>query len=286
MTQLRIGILGSGVMGKQIAILFAAFGNEVVVWNHTVRPDFDEQLKRLVVFEIRKKTIPKEAEQDILGRVRYVDDIKELRECDVVIEAVKENREIKLEVLRKISSVLNGKAILASNTSSLKINELARAISHPNRFLGIHFLNPPTSTKLVEVVKSNDTTDETLATVFALLNQLGKHAVVIPDLPGFVVNRVLMPMINGAISLVSEGTVDSATIDRCLRFGANHPMGPLELADFIGLDVCLNILETLFQETGNPQYKPSPLLVTHVQAGKLGRKSGEGFYSYRKKVIS
>ena len=199
----------------------------------------------------------------------------------LILEAVKEDKDAKASTFKQLVQVAPDFRIIATNTSTLSITELASVIDRPAQFIGLHFFNPPMAMKLVEVIRGELTSEETLQSALKILELLGKHPVVLPETPGFVVNRLLFPMINEAVFLLSEGVADAKTIDSCMRMGANHPMGPLELADLIGLDVCLSILETLMEETGDGKYRPAPLLKKYVRAGKLGKKSGAGFYSYR-----
>ncbi|ATX80289.1 3-hydroxybutyryl-CoA dehydrogenase [Mariprofundus aestuarium] len=279
-----VGIAGSGSMGKQLALLFASCGIPVVLWNHRVNLNFPSEFKRLLTIQSRLGYINKEQINAIIEGVRYTDDISLMAECDLIIEAVKEDKSVKLEVLKKIDSISANAKVIATNTSTLSITELASFSEKPCRFLGMHFFNPPLSMKLVEVVRGEMTSEESLSFALQLLDETNKQPVVLPETPGFVVNRLLFTMINEAVFMLAEGLSDARTIDSCMRLGANHPMGPLELADLIGLDVCLSILETLEEERGDGKYRPAPLLKKHVHAGKLGKKSGLGFYSYRKRA--
>lgn len=279
----RVGILGAGTMGKQLALLCASRNIPVVLWNHSLHDDFVKEFGRLALIQAKLGFIAKEAVETIISNVSYVDDMQHLSSCNFIIESAKENLGVKAGIFTKAKGYISELAILASNTSTLSITELASKATNPNRFVGIHFFNPPMSMKLVEVVRGEFTSDDTIDAVLKFLLLLEKHPVVLPESPGFVVNRLLFPMINEAIFLLSEGISDEKTIDSCMQLGANHPMGPLELADFIGLDVCLSILETLVQETGDAKYRPAHLLKKYVRAGKLGRKTGAGFYNYRKR---
>jgi len=283
MPNLKVGILGSGTMGRQLALLCAAREKSVLLWNHRRQDDFDKDFKRLANMQSRLGTIPKEEIDVIVTRVVPVDDLTKFSSCDLIIESVKENLAIKSDVLSQIKDIAPSNALIATNTSTLSITELASMTAYPANFVGLHFFNPPMTMKLVEVVRGELTSDDTIETAIKFLTILGKQPVVLPETPGFVVNRLLFPMINEAIFLLSEGIADEKIIDSCMQFGANHPMGPLELADFIGLDVCLSILETLVAETGDAKYRPAHLLKKYVRAGKLGRKTGIGFYNYRKR---
>ena len=283
MQNLRIGILGAGTMGKQLALLCASRSIPVVLWNHKLHDDFVKEFGRLALIQAKLGVIAKEAVETIISNVSYVEDLQHISNCNFIIESAKENMSVKAGIFTKAKDYICEGAIVASNTSTLSITELASKTMNPAGFVGIHFFNPPMSMKLVEVVRGEFTSDETVDAVLKFLQLLEKHPVVLPESPGFVVNRLLFPMINEAIFLLSEGISDEKTIDSCMQLGANHPMGPLELADFIGLDVCLSILETLVEETGDAKYRPAHLLKKYVRAGKLGRKTGAGFYNYRKR---
>ena len=283
MQEIKVAILGAGTMGRQLALLSASRGIPVVLWNHRLNEDFGKEFKRLATMQAKLGLFPKEEVENIVSRVCYVDDLGKISGCNLIIEAAKENINIKTAIFSKAKEHISEGAMVVSNTSTLSITELAATINDPASFVGLHFFNPPMTMKLVEVVRGEFTTDQTVDNVLAFLQLLDKHPVVLPESPGFVVNRLLFPMINEAIFLLSEGVADEKTIDGCMQMGANHPMGPLELADFIGLDVCLSILETLVEETGDAKYRPAHLLKKYVRAGKLGRKTGAGFYNYRKR---
>lgn len=278
-----IGILGAGTMGKQIALLCASKGLDVTVWNHRLIPEFVEDINRIALLQARLGTIKREMVTEILYLLNFTDDISRLSPCEVIIEAVKENIQIKEEIISSVGKIVSESALISSSTSTLSITNLASLVPNSSRFIGVHFFNPPMSMKLVEVICGEYTSDSTVASIESLLNLLSKQAVILPESPGFVVNRLLFPMINEAIIILSDGIANPKTIDSCMKLGANHPMGPLELADLIGLDVCLSILETLVFETGDNKYRPAPLLRKYVRAGKLGKKSGTGFYNYKKR---
>jgi 3-hydroxybutyryl-CoA dehydrogenase len=282
MDTITVGILGDGNMGRQIALLCAAHAIPVVLWNHRAHENFDKEFKRLVTLHTKLGNIPKEAAETVAQHVQYVQDISAVASCDLIIESVVENMAIKSKILADVAGIITNARVVSSNTSTLSITELGSILSNPPQFVGVHFFNPPLSMKLVEVVKGEFTSDEAVSFVIEFLKSLGKQPVVLPETPGFVVNRLLFPMINEAIFLLADGVSDARTIDSCMKLGANHPLGPLELADLIGLDVCLHILTTLVTETGDGKYRPAPLLKKFVRAGKLGRKSGEGFYAYRR----
>lgn len=284
MDKLKVGVLGSGTMGKQIALLCASYGMPVFLWNHASRPGLTESIRKMALLQSRLGTIDKNMAETCCQNINIVEKMLEFNECDIFIEAVKEDIQVKLAVLSELNSVIDGNKIVSTNTSTLSITALASLFTNPSRFIGVHFFNPLFSLKLVEVVKGEYTSEDTVNKTAEFLSLLLKNAVVLPETPGFVVNRLLFPMINEAVFLLAEGIADAKTIDNCMKLGANHPMGPLELADLIGLDVCLSILETLVSETGDDKYRAAPLLRKNVRAGKLGRKSGIGFYTYRKKV--
>lgn len=278
-----VGILGSGTMGKQLALLFASNNFPVRIWNHRFQQNFQAEFARLTLIQSKLGFLEKDKIAEITGRVSYTNELAEMSGCELILEAVKEDKDIKVNTFKQLIQVASNFQIIATNTSTLSITELASVTDRPAQFIGLHFFNPPMTMKLVEVIKGELTSDETLQSALKILGSLGKQPVVLPETPGFVVNRLLFPMINEAVFLLSEGVSDAKTIDSCMRLGANHPMGPLELADLIGLDVCLSILETLVDETGDGKYRPASLLKKYVRAGKLGKKVGIGFYSYRKK---
>lgn len=278
-----VGILGSGTMGKQLALLFASNNFSVRIWNHRFQQNFQAEFARLTLIQSKLGLLEKDKIVEITGRISYTNELAEMSGCELILEAVKEDKDIKVNTFKQLIQVASGFRIIATNTSTLSITELASVTDRPAQFIGLHFFNPPMTMKLVEVIKGELTSDETLQLALKILGSLGKQPVVLPETPGFVVNRLLFPMINEAVFLLSEGVSDAKTIDSCMRLGANHPMGPLELADLIGLDVCLSILETLVDETGDGKYRPASLLKKYVRAGKLGKKVGIGFYSYRKR---
>lgn len=281
MEPITVGILGAGTMGKQLAVLFAAKEFHVRIWNHRYQPSLQTDIRRLAVIQSKLGHIIKDKLGEISERIDYTNQLGELSDCNVILEAIKEDREAKIAVFNQLAQGNSGFKIVATNTSTLSITELASFTGQPSKFVGLHFFNPPMSMRLVEVVKGELTSDETLALALKILEQLGKQPTVLPETPGFVVNRLLFPMINEAVFLLSEGVSDAKTIDSCMRLGSNHPMGPLELADLIGLDICLSILQTLVEETGDGKYRPAPLLKKYVRAGRLGRKTGRGFYNHK-----
>ena len=279
----KIGVIGAGTMGGGIAQVAAQSGYEVVlkdVKEEYVKAGFAKIKERLVKRAGEGKLEILEKER-ILSNIKTTTSLEECRNADLVIEAVVEKEDIKKHIFKELDTICNDETIFASNTSAISITRLAEITKRPERFAGMHFMNPAYAMKLVEVVKGLHTSDETVDIITAVAGIMGKIPVVVNDFPGFVSNRILMPMINDAIYCLQEGVASRESIDNVMRLGANHPMGPLELADFVGLDVCLEILEILHAELGE-KYRPCPLLRKMVAGGKLGRKSGEGFYEYRK----
>ena len=279
----KIGVIGAGTMGCGIAQVAAQSGYEVVlkdVKEEYVKAGFAKIKERLVKRAGEGKLEILEKER-ILSNIKTTTSLEECRNADLVIEAVVEKEDIKKHIFKELDTICNDETIFASNTSAISITRLAEITKRPERFAGMHFMNPAYAMKLVEVVKGLHTSDETVTIITAVAGIMGKIPVVVNDFPGFVSNRILMPMINDAIYCLQEGVASRESIDTVMRLGANHPMGPLELADFVGLDTCLAILEILHTELGE-KYRPCPLLRKMVAGGKLGRKSGEGFYDYRK----
>ncbi len=277
-----VGVLGAGTMGGGIAHVFARSGFQVILRDIEQRPldtALDTVSKNLDR-EIQKGKVVAADKLKILERIRATRDAAALAEADFAVESVPEDLSVKKRVLREVDDLLRPEVILASNTSSIPITELAAVTSRPDRFLGMHFMNPVPVMLLVEVIRGLETSDETFATTMALCEKVEKKPVAVNDAPGFVSNRVLMPMINEAIYCVMEGVAEPEAVDTVMKFGMNHPMGPLALADLIGLDVCLNILEVLYAGFGDSKYRPCPLLRKMVAAGWLGRKAGRGFYRY------
>jgi 3-hydroxybutyryl-CoA dehydrogenase len=279
----NITVIGSGTMGNGIAHTFAQHGfnvslvdiNEVALNRalQTITNNLDRQIK--------KDTIDEQVKNDTLSHIKTYTDLKDgVQNADLVIEAATENREIKLGLFKQLGELCSDKVILASNTSSISITQIASVTKNPGNVIGMHFMNPVPLMKLVEVIRGYATTDEVTSTIMRLSETLNKVPVEVNDYPGFVANRILMPMINEAIYTIHEGVAGVYEIDTVMKLGMAHPMGPLQLADFIGLDVCLAILNVLHSGFGNPKYAPCPLLVNMVAAGHLGVKSGSGFYKY------
>jgi 3-hydroxybutyryl-CoA dehydrogenase len=270
-------------MGNGIAQVFAQHGHPVVLRDldrailERARTQIEKSLAKLA----EKGKIPPEEKDAALARITLTTDAEALAGCDLVVEAVVESLGVKVAVLQEADRVTDPSTILASNTSSISITKLGAATRRPDKVIGMHFMNPVPIMALVEVIRGQATSDETTSTVMDLARSLGKTPVEVNDFPGFVSNRVLMPMINEAIFAVHEGVAKPEAVDEVMKLGMNHPMGPLTLADFIGLDVCLAILNVLHDGLGDPKYRPCPLLRRMVAAGHLGRKTGQGFYTYQ-----
>lgn len=278
-----LGVLGSGTMGSGIAQVFAQRGFQVRMTD--VRQDLVdrglESILRSMDRFVQKGNLTPESRDAALKNISVSVSIGELQNCDLVVEAVIEDFRAKAEVFEALDRTCKAETIFASNTSSISITKLASLTGRPGRFIGMHFMNPVPIMQLVEIIRGQETSDETCRTVLDVARELGKTPVEVQDYPGFVSNRILLPMINEAIFALMEGVGSRESIDTVMRLGMNHPMGPLALADFIGLDVCLNVLRVLHEGFGDPKYRPCPLLVRMVDAGLLGRKSGRGFYDYR-----
>ena len=278
-----IGIVGAGQMGRGIAQVAAMSGYSVLIFD--VSP---EGLKKGVDFieSTLKKGVEK-AKWDMtfvektMKAISTVNDMTALKNCDLLIEAATENKAIKFDIFKKLDEVAKPGAILATNTSSISITEIAAVTKRPALVAGMHFMNPVPVMKLVEGIRGLETTDETFDTVAAVAEKMGKVFVRANDVPGFAVNRILMPMINEAVYALYEGVASAPDIDQAMKLGTNQPMGPLELADFIGLDTCLAIMNVLYEGLGDTKYRPCPLLKKYVLAGRMGKKSGRGFYEYK-----
>ena len=275
-------VIGAGQMGAGIAQVCAVAGYEVLLHDQS-----DEALnkgltgiEKLLARSVEKQRMTQEEMDASLANFTKTSRLEDAKDVDVVIEAAIEKMDIKKQIFQSLDTIVPSHTILATNTSSLPITELAASTGRPDRVIGMHFMNPVPVMKLVEVIRAIQTSDETCGTIEALAETLHKTTVEVKDFPGFAANRILMPMINEAISAVHEGVASIEDVDTVMKLGANHPMGPLQLADFIGLDTCLYIMEVLYEGFSDSKYRPNPLLRQYVQAGWLGRKTGKGFYTY------
>ena len=279
---MKICVLGAGTMGAGIAQAFAAKGYEVIL--RDIKDEFvdrglagiNKNLSKLVA----KEKITEEQKEDILSRLSGTTEMQYAADCDLVVEAAVENMQIKKQIFAELDEICGENTILATNTSSLSITEVASATKRPDKVIGMHFFNPAPVMKLVEVIKGMATSEETFNTVKEIAQNIGKTPVEVAEAPGFVVNRILIPMINEAFGILAEGIASAVDIDQSMMLGANHPMGPLALGDLIGLDVCLAIMDVLYKETGDTKYRAHSLMRKYVRAGWLGRKTGRGVYKY------
>ncbi len=279
----NIGIIGAGQMGSGIAHVCVLAGYEVFlsdISKEIVEKSFatiDHNMER----QVARNKLSVEEKEEALAKLHIFVGLNGFKKCDVVIEAITENEEIKKSIFKELAPHLSSQCLLATNTSSISVTTLGRATDRPDKFIGMHFMNPVPIMQLVELIRGMETSNTTFESIREVVKRLGKKSIVSEDYPGFIVNRILMPMINEAIFALFEGVGTVEAIDKGMRLGANHPIGPLELADLIGLDTCFFIMNVLYQGRGESKYKPCPLLTKYVEAGWLGRKTGRGFYDYK-----
>ena len=278
----KIMVLGAGTMGMGIAQVFAEAGKTVLV--RDIADAFIQRgegvLKKNLEKKVAKGKITEEQKNDMLSRVSFTLELADAKDCDLVVEAAIEVLDIKKGIFKELDEICKPETILASNTSSISITAIAAATKRPEKVLGMHFFNPAPAMKLVEVIRGLSTSEKTTEAIMELAGSLGKSPVKVEEAPGFVVNRILIPMINEAVGILADGVAEAEDIDKAMKLGANFPMGPLALGDLIGLDVCLAIMETLHREYGEDKYRPHVYLRKMVRDGKLGRKTGEGFFEY------
>ena len=280
----KIAVVGAGQMGRGIAQVLATAGKKVKIYDITQeivdgsKANLEKGLAKLV----SKEKITQEKADAIMGNIKFSanTEYSDIGEADLVIEAAIEREDLKKTIFTKLDKAAKPECILASNTSSISITEIASVTGRKDKVIGMHFFNPPPVMKLIEVIRGGNTSDETYNAIFSLAQEIGKTPVTVNEAPGFVVNRILIPMINEAVEVLQNGIASAEDIDTAMKLGCNHPMGPLTLADFIGLDTCLAIMEVIYNETGDSKYRPALLLKKMVRAGKLGNKTGEGFFKH------
>ena len=280
----KIVVIGGGTMGLDIAQVFAKKGYDVVVRdiNDQIIQASEARLNKSLDKLVAKGKLDEAGKAAITGKMTFTTDLNLAADADLVVEAAVENLDIKKSIFGELDKICKPETILASNTSSISITAIAAATQRADRFIGMHFFNPATVMKLVEVIRGANTSEETFKTVYALAQEIGKEPVEVAEAPGFVVNKILIPMINEAADLVYTGVATAEDVDKAMQLGANHPMGPLHLADLVGLDVCLPIMDTIYNETHDSKYRASLLMRKLVRAGHLGRKTGKGFFDYSK----
>ncbi|MBL42696.1 MAG: 3-hydroxybutyryl-CoA dehydrogenase [Rhodospirillaceae bacterium] len=286
MTIKEIGIIGSGQMGGGIAHVSALAGFKVKLLdiNNELLEKATSLINKNLMRQVSKGKISKEQLESAISQISTTLQYKDLSDCDLVIEAATENEETKLKIFKDLCKVISKKCIIATNTSSISITRLASSTDRPEKFIGMHFMNPVPIMELVELIRGIATNNETFTEIQNLTVSLGKKSAVSQDFPAFIVNRILLPMINEAVYTLYEGVGSVEAIDTSMRLGANHPMGPLQLADFIGLDTCLAVMQVLYEGLADSKYRPCPLLVKYVEAGWLGKKTNKGFYDYSQEV--
>lgn len=278
----KIVVIGGGTMGLDIAQVFARAGMQVVVRdiNDAIIQASESRLVKSLDKLVAKGRLEEAKRAEILGRMSFSTDLNQAADADLVIEAAIENLDIKRSIFAELGQICKPETILATNTSSISITAIASATKRDDKFIGMHFFNPAVAMKLVEVIRGVATSDETFTTIYELSKTIGKEPVEVNEAPGFVVNKIFQPMINEAVGILETGVASAKDIDTAMKLGANHPMGPLELADLVGLDICLAVMDTLFEETHDSKYRAALLLRKMVRAGNLGRKTGKGFFDY------
>lgn len=279
----KISIIGAGTMGTDIAQVFAQKGFDVVIRDITdeIVSKSSARLDKTVSRLVEKGKLTAEDKQAMLGRIQFTTDLAQTADSDVVIEAIIEDVKIKKDLFKTLDGLCKPETIFATNTSSLSVTELSSSVGRKDKFIGMHFFNPVPVMKLIEVIRGIFTSDETFKAIYELSALIGKEPVEVKDGPGFIVNKILVPMINEAVCVLQDGIASAADIDKAMQLGANHPMGPLALSDLIGNDVVLHIMNILYEETGDPKYRPNILLKNMVRGGLLGKKTGKGFYEYK-----